>query len=354
MPVVRAGASNAQRSFVLGQHTIRANARKRRNGIAQIETHSQGRDVVRSLIPFQLTEANIENVNPTSCKGGLNPQHDAPQRTFERKDATNYQGARKGNEARASRDATAPTYRSVVHALAVRIADKHVRMARMRCDHLRHELICEVESAVGAFLAVRISRFPVLARDLFARFACRALPTSTVREMHRVARRACDARMARMGGKTELVELSFFNLFTDESAERCAELDAVFVNARVDFLLGEARARGSFGGNAARSLRAHTALLEYARACFLASIAGTSVALPPSGLVPVQVPVGFNHSQTFIGKRLVESEGTVVTERARGGKVQLTHTALYHRILRLARFVRDPAIVAALRFTSAR
>lgn len=348
-PRIRPDASAAHRAFIAARHTVRANARKRRVGESQILTHSQGADVLRNPIPFTLTEANACNVNPTSCMGGVNPQHDAAQRTFERKDR-----------------GTPPTYQSAVRALAIRIAEKHVRQARMRCEHLRSELVTEIESAVGEFIGTRVVRFPVLASDLLARFAIGALPSSTVRALHRCARRACDARMARMAGKSKLVEPSFFNLFCDESAERSSELDTVFVNARVDYLLGLVRERAGTSGNAARAAKAHCALLEQARTYFLASIAGESVALPSAGLTPVSVPVGFNASalrqtkakaqahadgERFadtapdVSGKVLQSQGYVVTE-SRG--THLANSALYMRMLRMARFVGAPDVVDAL------
>jgi hypothetical protein len=288
--------------------------------------------VSRNPVPFEVTEANAENITVRPFKAGVNPLYDAAQRTFERKD--------KGNP---------PTYQNAVRALANRIAEKHVRQARMRCEHLRAELVVESASAIGEFIAVRVSRFPLLAQDLLARFACGALPSSTARALHRCARRACDARMARMGGRSQLVEPSFFNIFTDESADRCAELDAVFVNSRIDYLLGLVRARGATSGNANRAAQAHAKLLEEARAYFLASIAGEAVNLPAHGLNPVSVPVGFNVVETKIhdGKRekLVASEGYLVTE---GKGQRLSASALWMRIDRLASFTGSRDIRDAL------
>lgn len=284
-------------------------------------------EVQRSLVtyhnpvPYKVTEANVENINPKRVKGiyGKNPNYDAVQRTFERKDT-----------------GTAPSYRDAVLTFAGRVADVHVRQARMRCDHLRHEFVDEIMSAVGDFVAVRMSRFPRLARDLLARFACAALPRSTLKEMHRVARRACDARMSRMAGKSMLVEPTFFNMFTDESAERSSELDMVFVNSRIDYLLGLVRERGAINGNSRRAAEAHTGFLGLVRSYFAASISGHPVKLPSAGLVPVQVPVAFNITRYSVGGKQVRCSGEIVTEQ-RG--LSLAHNALYKRVARLASFV---------------
>ena len=301
--------------------------------------------LVRSLVPFEITAANAENITVRKSKGGLRPLTDA---------------------ADAKDKGPAASYRAAAHSLAVNVANKHVRQAVMRCEHLRAELVVEIESAAGEFFAVRLARFPALAADLLARFALGILPPSTSRNLHRVARRACDARMSRMSGKTKLVEPSFFNLFGDESAERCTELDAVFVNARVDALLATVRERGKKNGNEGRAAKAHARLLEDARAYFLASIKGEAVSLPSAGLVASVSEVGFNVCETRDAsaaacvngpvQRLApaacvakgpatESKGEIIRE-TRGEK--LASTSLYKRIARMAEFTGATDIAAAL------
>ena len=62
--------------------------------------------LVRSLVPFEITEANAENITVRKSKGGLRPLTD----TADTKD--------KG---------TAADYRAAVHSFAVNVANKHVR-----------------------------------------------------------------------------------------------------------------------------------------------------------------------------------------------------------------------------------
>ena len=308
--------------------------------------------LVRSLVPFEVTEANAENITVRKSKGGLRPLTD----TADTKD--------KG---------PAADYRAAVEKFAVNVANRHVRQAVMRCEHLRAELVIEIESAAGEFFAVRLARFPVLAADLLARFALGILPASTSRNLHRVARRACDVRMSRMAGKTKLVEPSFFNLFGDESADRCTELDAVFVNARVDALLATVRERGKKNGYEGRAAKAHAKLLEDARAYFLASIEGKPVSLPSAGLVPSVSEVGFNTCETRVASAAAQvngpaqrlapaacvatgpltvdprdgfaSKGEIIRE-TRG--TSLANSALYFRLARLAKFAGATDIAAAL------
>jgi hypothetical protein len=277
---------------------------------------------------FTLTESNADGIQPIAgTRAGPNPLHDAAQRTFERKDT-----------------GRAPSYRETVRAFASSVSEKHIRQAKMQCAHLRNEFVCEVESAVGEFIGARMHRFPKLAADLLARFACGALPASTSRALHRAARRACDARMRRMSGTTALVSPSFFAVFASEP-DQSAELNAVLVNARVDALLATVRERASKSGNAARAARTHAQLLEAAREYFIASIAGTATELPSSGIVRESAPVGFNVCQTFRGKRLIASRREVVRE-TRGER--LGSRALYHRMRRLADFTRDAELQDAL------
>ena len=317
-----------------------------RLGISECVANAQSELVlVRSLVPFEITEANAENITVRKSKGGLRPLTDSAD--------TKDKGP-------------AADYRAAAHSFAFKVANKHVRQARMRCEHLRAELVIEIESAAGEFFAVRLARFPSLAADLLARFALGILPPSTSRNLHRVARRACDARMSRMSGKTKLVEPSFFNLFGDESAERCTELDAVFVNARVDALLATVRERGKKNGNEGRAAKAHAALLEQARAYFLASIEGKPVSLPSAGLVPSVSEVGFNTCETRDAsaaaqvngpaQRLApaacvakgpatESKGEII--RVTRG-TRLAKSALWFRLARLAKFTGATDIAAAL------
>jgi hypothetical protein len=331
-PTIRKSASEAQRASILARHLDRANARKRRVGENRITILSQGADVLRSNFrKFEITEANKDSITIRASKGG--------------KRASQSGAKHKGDPVSPERRRLAESYRTAAHALAVRISEKHVRQARMRCDHLIGDLRIEIESVIGEFFAVRLARFPILASDVLARFAVGALPSSTVRALHRVARRACDQRMARMGGKSQLVDPSFFNLFADDSADRSSELDTVFVNARIDYLIGLVRAKAGTSGNAKRGSLAHVSLLESARAYFIASINGDRVSLPSAGLVPVQVPVGFNTCQTFAGKKLIETKGEIVKE-TRGSR--LANSALYMRLLRLARFAGAPDVVGAL------
>ncbi len=300
----------------------------------------------RNPLPFEVTEANACNINPTACEGGLNPQYDAHQRRYEKTDT-----------------GTAASYRTAVRAIANRIADKHTRQSKMRVEHLRAEFVTECESAIGEFIGTRVARFPRLASDLLARFAIGDLPSATVRGMHRKCRKACDARSARMAGKSQLVEPSFFNLFAcaDDTDTASTELTVAWVNARIDYLLGQVKERGAVSGNAQRAANAHAKLLEQARTYFLASIEGNAVKLPSAGIVPVSVSVGFNHVQTFHGKKLVASEGYVVSEtlaarktrgetvsRSDAGDGQLSSGALYKRVLRMASFVGASDIQNAL------
>jgi len=176
-----------------------------------------------------------------------------------------------------------------------------------------------------------------------------------------------------MNGKTKLVEPSFFNLFGDESADRCTELDAVFVNARVDALLATVRERGEKNGNARRAAKSCEQLLEQARAYFLASIKGEAVSLPSAGLVPSVSEVGFNTCETRVAsaagcvngpvQRLAPagcvakgpltidprdgfaSKGETIRE-TRGEK--LASTSLYRRLARLAEFTGATDVSAAL------
>jgi len=317
-----------------------------RLGISECVANAQSELVlVRSNVAFEITDANAENITVRKSKGGLRPLTD----TADAKD--------KG---------TAANYRAAVRSFAVNVANRHVRQARLRCEHLRAEFVTEVESAAGEFFAVRIARFPTLASDLLPRFALGILPASTSRNLGRVARRACDSRMARMSGKTKLVEASFFNLFGDESAERCTELDAVFVNARVDALLATVRERGKKNGNEGRAAKAHAKLLEQARAYFLASIEGKPVFLPSAGLVASVAEVGFNVCETRVASAaacvngpvqrlapagcvakgpLTESKGEVIRE-TRGEK--LASTSLYKRIARMAEFTGATDVSVAL------
>ena len=295
--------------------------------------------------PRALEFINGFDITVRKSKGGLRPLADA-------KDAKD-----KGKAA---------SYREAVRSFATNVANKHVRQSVMRCDHLRAEFVTEIESAVGEFFAVRLARFPKLASDLLARFSLGILSASTSRNLHRTARRACDARMSRMGGRSKLVEPSFFNLFCDFIAERSTELDAVFVNARIDYLLAIVRERGSRNGNEARAARAHVKLLEQAREYFLASIKGEAVSIPSAGLVPSFSEVGFNTCETRKASAaaqvsgpsqrlaaracaakgpLTESKGEVIRE-ARGQS--LANSALYFRLARLAKFTGAADISAAL------
>lgn len=313
-----------------------------RLAIGEVIANAQSELVAfRNPTPFAVTEANAENITVRKSKGGLRPLTDS---------------------ANPKDKGTAASYRAAAHALACRIADKHVRQAKTECAHLRAEFVAEVESAVGEFFAIRLSRFPKLAGDLLARFGADYLPSATVRALHRCTRQACDTRMRRMGGKSKLVEPSFFNVFTAEP-EQSAELNAVFVNARIDYLLGLVRAKSGRHG-CGRAAQAHAKLLEEARAYFLASIAGDACELPSAGLVPDVSEVGFNvatlraadkngrpcgplvHTDSFAG-----TESYVVTEptrtrktrgETRGGSVasggRLANSALYKRLLRLSAF----------------
>ena len=317
-----------------------------RLGISECVANAQSELVLsRSLVPFEVTAANAANITVRKSKGGLRPLTDC---------------------ADAKDKGPAANYRAAVHSFAVNVANRHVRQSIMRCEHLRAEFVTEVESAAGEFFAVRLARFPTLASDLLARFALGILPPSTSRNLQRVARRTCDARMSRMSGKTKLVEASFFNLFGDESAERCTELDAVFVNARVDALLAIVRERGKKNGNEGRAAKAHEKLLEDARAYFLASIKGEAVSLPSAGLVPSVSEVGFNVCETRVASAagcvngpvqrlapaacvatgpVVKSRGEVIRE-TRGEK--LASTSLYKRIARMAEFTGATDVSAAL------
>lgn len=348
------------RAFVLSRSLARwverCNKAKRANYAKRFED-------LPPVRAFEVTERNAENITLRASKGGKNPLCDAAQRTFERKDI-----------------GRAPTYANAVRALSSRIADKHVRQSKMRVEHLRAEFVTEAESAIGEAIAYRIHRFPTLAADLLPRFAIGCLSSATTRALHRVARRACDARSARMAGKSRLVEPSFFNLFADGEADGTSrELTAIWVNARCDELLSLVKARGSHSGNAMRAASAHARLIEDARAFFLASIEGEAAPLPSSGLVRASVPVGFNVAETrhtktakqaradaseffgpsasaFSGERhaskageaggkLVASSSYVVAE-TRGER--LAPSALYKRLLRLADFTGDNGIRAAL------
>ena len=327
----------------------------------------------------------------------MNPTHDAAQRTHDANAGTTHANAiretvktrsktgktylRKEYATPAQRDAVTPTYRDTVLALATRIADRHIRTAQIPCSHLREEFITDASSAISAYLAAPLGvfyaaddvkrehpkvRFAFLMGDVVPRFAIGALPARMNLAMHRTARKACDARMRRMGGKDDAVDPSFFNLFTDDSADRSSELDMVFVNARIDYLLGLVRARCAVSGNAARAAKAHIALLESARAYFIASIKGEAVSLPSAGLVASKSEVGFNVSElrSTKGEKLpqgptqrhalparatqrtvLETSAYVVSE-SRG--THLANSALYMRLLRLARFTGEADVLSAL------
>jgi hypothetical protein len=391
---VRPCASSAQRASLLARSLARADSRfarafvlasqgsraaldecKRvalalRPAVAQVDARKvarenetkRARDLSRVVVanPFPRAFENVDGFDVTlrKSKAGLRPVRDA---------------------ADARDKGTAASYRAAVAQLARSVSEKHVRQARMRCEHLRAELAREVESAAGEFFARRLARAPRLASDLLARFALGILPASTLRNLHRCARRACDARMARMGGKSKLVEPSFFNLFSDESAERSAELDAVFVNARVDALLAIVREKSARSGNAARAGKAHAQLLESARAYFLASIKGEAVALPSAGLVASVSEVGLNVCETRsasaaretagpaqrFAPRATAASGPLVVD-ARDGRASvsevvretrgtsLANSALYFRLARLAKFTGAQDVARALGSASTR
>lgn len=304
--------------------TLARNEVAREIGNATLTRIHRGEFVTaRNPVPFEVTEANAGNIGDAFGPiSNVNPHHDTVQRTFERREA-------KTDRA---------NYRAHVHLLACNVADKHVRQAKMPCAHLRAEFVAEIESAIGEAIAFRMSRFPALASDLLARFACDALPNSTRRALHRIARKACDARMRRMSGATALVEPAFFNVFTDEP-EQSAELNAVFVNARCDALLSKVRARASTNGNAARAARAHESLIETARAYFLASIAGDSVQLPAHGLTRERKEVG-THRAVFIAVNSNAPLAFATTDASEEtGRETLTASALYKRIARLEEFI---------------
>lgn len=391
---VRPCASSAQRVHLLARSLARADARFARAFVLASQGNARALDeckrVALALRPAvaQVDARQVARENETKRARDLSRvvvANPAP-RAFENVDGFDVTVRKSKGGLRPVRDAadakdkgTAASYRAAVAQLARSVSEKHVRQARMRCEHLRAELAREVESAAGEFFARRLARAPRLASDLLARFALGILPASTLRNLHRCARRACDARMARMGGKSKLVEPSFFNLFSDESAERSAELDAVFVNARVDALLAIVREKSARSGNAARAGKAHAQLLESARAYFLASIKGEAVALPSAGLVASVSEVGLNVCETRSASatretagpaqryapRALPSKGPLVVD-ARDGRASvsevvretrgtsLANSALYFRLARLAKFTGAQDVARALGSASTR
>ena len=391
---VRPCASSAQRVYLLARSQARADSRFARAFVLASQGNARALDecarVALALRPAValVDVAQVARENETKRARDLSRvvvANPAP-RAFESVDGFDVTVRKSKGGLRPTRDAadakdkgTAASYRAAVAQLARSVSEKHVRQARMRCEHLRAELAREVESAAGEFFARRLARAPRLSSDLLARFALGILPASTLRNLHKCARRACDARMARMGGKSKLVEPSFFNLFSDESAERCAELDAVFVNARVDALLAIVREKSARSGNAARAGKAHAQLLESARAYFLASIKGEAVALPSAGLVASVSEVGLNVCETRSASatretagpaqryapRALPSKGPLVVD-ARDGRASvsevvretrgtsLANSALYFRLARLAKFTGAQDVARALGSASTR
>src|SRR5262245_39726192 len=122
LPAIRASASDAQRAFIIARSKERAHKSSHRTG-QSFDAMQCGLVVDTNPIAYELTARNSESITIRKSKGGVNPLHDATQRAFERRDVGN-----------------APTYQTTVRTLSLRIADKHIRQAKMRCAHLRDEL----------------------------------------------------------------------------------------------------------------------------------------------------------------------------------------------------------------------
>lgn len=180
---------------------------------------------------------------------------------------------------------------------------------------------------------------------------------------------------AERDARAELVRLA------DSSLRRSAEVDAVFVNARCDSLLALVRAK-SGGRGRGRAIAAHCSLIETAREFFLAQIDGRAVSLPSAGLVSTYSETGYNvatlrksraaaqvrpDGARFASRvneadgRALASSGYSVRERdafradrgafrgkSGAGAGRLANSALYKRMLRLARFAGAPDILSAL------
>ncbi len=288
-------------------------------------------------------------------------------------------------------ETAAPSFRTKVRALSASVADKYVRRSKVECGHLRAELAVEAESAIGEFLAAPLGtvgegkdkrpRFAALLGNFLAAFACDALNGTTVRALHRHALRACDARLRRMARAVKLVEPSFFNVFlaeplTDEAElASAAALNRVLINSRFDLLVARCMERAT-NGNAKRAAAAHVALLESARAYFVAAAEGRSAELPSLGMVRESRDVATNvarlkrasaaapqvraDGERFATRAALASgaplarseampegkEATTVRESAR--VETLGRRALYMRLSRLASFIGAPDIAAAL------
>lgn len=257
-----------------------------------------------------------------------------PTHTIGRVNATEKQLAQRfaRDHAHEQRKAHALAYREQVTRWADNIARTYIARSPVDGAHLSAEFSAEAQSALGEALALRIYRFPKLARDLLARFACGALSSATRKALRRCALRACDARLRRLKHDRPL-ESAHLDVFWSASpqpegsaaADSQARDSREFVHTRIDCLLALVRARVT-NGNQARAAAVHCKLLEEARAVLLASIAGESIRPPAAGLI-----------------RCEEDQ-------------RLAKSALYFRLYRLARFLGPDGdgIAGALRYTARR
>lgn len=303
--------------------------------------------------------ANVQTVWTTGeTSRAVNPFYDAAQARYEREEvetrnviretvrktviAKGGEGCAMGAGARIQQTHTVlrvhvsekarGNYRAFLATLAQRIAEKYISRAKVSCAHLRSEFVAEIESAIGLALATRVSRFPRLASDLLARFACDALPNSTRRALHFAALKACDARVRHLA-KNETHETSYFDAF-DETPETtlCDESKLARINARCDSLLRtlaekESRATSNRERGALRSARKQ---VERAREWAIASVQSERFAFA--------APLSF-HAETTTETHLVREGGRfarkLTYERATGKT--LTRSALWKRAERLGK-----------------
>lgn len=256
------------------------------------------------------------------------------------------------------------TFQSFVDRIAKELAETKIRRSVIPVEHLRMDLETEAASAIGDYLARLASRFPILCADLLSRFAIgllpsRELPTvplmrpkktrKTLRvvrpyrihtAMRKAAFHAMDERIARMSGRTKLVDTSFFNVWADTPNGMPAELNAIFVNSRIDEMITMARKRCS-NGNERRSAKAAIKLLEQARIYFLESLGlgAKKGTIPQSELPFANLCMHKLHTREKRGK---------TRERNTAGRGRLANSALFFRILRMARFIGATDVQAAL------
>jgi hypothetical protein len=301
----------------------------------------------------------------------LNPNHDAHQLAFEKRETVSENKIRETDRYRVRAaggkyvtqtvtrqrvsvekiQKDAPTYPNAIRAYAAKIASASCRRSRLKRDHLRLDMETEAASAAGEFFAKRIHKFPTLTEDLLTRFILGALPSSTSRNLAKACLRACDNRMGRMSGRTKLVDTKFFNVFSDRPGQDLGETEARAIK-RIRYLRTKVNERASVNGNAARAARSHLALLDAAEAYALHCINSMDtqyrdgdgekdrgVELPDSGLKRETKIAGTSRA-VFIATKTSEAIRIVNTDTVeQTGEQVLTSKALWCRVSRLLAFV---------------